>query len=136
MRIGELSRSTGKSVAALRYYEQIALIVPIDRTDAGYRDYEPDAIERVRFITQAQDRGFTLREIKAIFLLCESGQAPCPSVARAARGKVKRLEKQIAQLQARRDALIETVRLCESGWPGESPFCPSLSASKSNLGSE
>ncbi len=136
MRIGELSRSTGKSVAALRYYEQIALIVPLERTQAGYRDYAPDVVERVRFIVQAQERGFTLREIKAVLALLERGQVPCPGVAKAARRKIQRLEERIAQLQARRAALAEAVQLWESGSLGESRFCPLLGASKSNSGSE
>lgn len=136
MRIGELSRSTGKSVAALRYYEQITLIVPLDRTQAGYRDYAPDVVERVRFIVQAQERGFTLREIKAILSLCERGQVPCSSVAKAARRKVERLEKLITQLQARHAALTKAVQLWESGSLGDAPFCPLLGASKSNSGSE
>ncbi len=136
MRIGELSRATGKSVAALRYYEEIALIVALDRTQAGYRDYAPDVAERVHFIIQAQEHGFTLREIKAVLSLAERGQVPCSSVALAARRKVERLEKQIVQLQDRRAVLIEAVRLWESGLLGEAPFCPLLGASKPNQGSE
>lgn len=50
MRIGELARRTSKSVAALRYYEQVGLLAPSQRTEAGYRDYPPQTEERVRFI--------------------------------------------------------------------------------------
>lgn len=81
MRIGELAKLAGKSVAALRYYEQVGLLSSPLRSEAGYREYSPETVERVRFIVQAQDRGFSLREIKAVlkpqrhreYSLCKRG---------------------------------------------------------------
>jgi DNA-binding transcriptional MerR regulator/glutaredoxin len=120
----------GKSVAALRYYEQVGLLVPSLRTEAGYREYSPETVERVRFIVQAQMRGFSLREIKAVLKLSDTGSTPCASVAEAARRKVERLEKQIAQLHQRRAVLLDAVRLWESGSLAEDPFCPMLNLSE------
>jgi DNA-binding transcriptional MerR regulator len=119
-------------VAALRYYEQIGLLIPSLRTEAGYRKYSPETVERVRFIVQAQERGFSLREIKTVLALSDNGQTPCASVAKAARRKVERLEKQIAQLQERRAVLAEAVRLWEAGSLEATPFCPMLNISELN----
>lgn len=130
MRIGELAKLAGKSVAALRYYEQIGLLSSPLRSEAGYREYSPETVERVRFIIQAQERGFSLQEIKAVLKLSDAGNTPCASVAKAARRKVERLEKRIAQLQERRDVLAEAVRLWESGLLAEAPFCPMLNVSE------
>lgn len=135
MRIGALARLTGKSVAALRYYEQVGLLVPSSRTEADYREYSADAVERVRFIVQAQERGFALREIQTVLTLYGKGQTPCPSVAQAARHKVDRLDKQIVQLHRQRDLLAEAVRLWESGSLKDAPFCPMLN-SESNQGGD
>ena len=132
MQIGELARATGKSVAALRYYEQIGLISSPQRSEAGYRQYSPDTVERLHFIVRAQERGFSLREIKTVLALSERGQTPCPTVARAARRKVQRIEKQIVQLQQRRSLLTEALRLWENGSPETAPFCPLLNLSQSN----
>lgn len=137
MRIGELAKLTGKSVAALRYYEQVGLLASPQRTEAGYREYSAETVERVRFIVHAQERSFSLREIKTILALSDKGRMPCASVAKAACKKVERLEKRIAQLQARRALLVEAVRLwdsgsLESGSPNEAPFCPMLNVSESN----
>lgn len=136
MRIGGLARLTEKSVAALRYYEQGGLLTPSSRSEADYREYSPDAVERVRFIVQAQERGFALREIKTVLALCEKGQTPCPSVAQAARQKVERLDKQIVQLQKRRAVLAEAVRLWESGLLKDAPFCPMLNVSEKDEGGD
>ncbi len=132
MRIGELAKLAGKSVAALRYYEQIGLLVPSQRSEAGYREYSPETVERVRFIVQAQERGFSLQEIKAVLKLSDTGSAPCASVAKAARRKVERLEKRITQLQERHAVLTEAVRLWEFGLLADAPFCPMLNISESD----
>ena len=128
MRIGELARRTGKSVAALRYYEQVGLLDPSQRTEAGYRDYPPQTEKRVRFIASAQERGFSLREIKAVLALSDTGRAPCAGVVRVAYKKVERLDRRIAQLQERRDLLAQAVQLHERGLLAEAPFCPVLNS--------
>lgn len=118
MRIGQLAERMGKSVAALRFYEQSGLLPAAERTEASYREFAPDSVERIRFITQAQERGFSLREIRTVLSLHDQGTCPCESVASAIRREVVRLDGQIAQLQARRALLSGTVRLWESGSPG------------------
>ncbi len=132
MQIGELARATGKSVAALRYYEQIGLIYSSQRTAAGYRQYAPTTVERVRFIVRAQERGFSLQEIKTVLALSERGQTPCPTVAKAARQKVRKLDQQIVQLKQRRSLLVEAIRLWDAGSLEAAAFCPLLNVSQSN----
>jgi MerR family copper efflux transcriptional regulator len=61
--IGQLADRTGFSASALRYYEGIGLVVPVARTDAGYRLYDADAVERLAFIARAKQLGCTLEEI-------------------------------------------------------------------------
>jgi MerR family gold-responsive transcriptional activator of gol and ges genes len=39
MNIGEASKASKVSAKMIRYYEQIGLIPPADRTDSGYRAY-------------------------------------------------------------------------------------------------
>lgn len=136
MRIGELARLTGKSVAALRYYEQTGLLREPLRTQGGYRDYPPGTVERVRFILRAKERGFTLREIAAILSSIDRGKTPCESVARISETKVARLDQQIAKLRKRREGLTEAVRLWQSGLLRDGDFCPMLSISESGAGNE
>lgn len=126
MQIGELARRTGKSVAALRYYEQSGLLLAPARTEGGYRDYPTETAERVRFIAQAQEWGFTLREIKVVLAEHDQGTCPCEGVAKTIGRKVARLDGQIAQLQARRAVLSNAVRLWESGRLEDAPYCALL----------
>lgn len=62
MRIGELADNVGVNTKTVRYYESIGLMPEPDRTRSGYRDYGPDALERLQFIRDAQASGLTLAD--------------------------------------------------------------------------
>ena len=128
MRIGELARLTGKSVATLRYYEQLGLLPVPARTESGYRAFPPETVERVRFIGQAQERGFSLEEIARVLTLHDMGESPCGRVVETARQKLRDLETLIAELRERHATLSTALRRWESGGVAEGPFCPILSA--------
>jgi DNA-binding transcriptional MerR regulator len=67
LKVGELARETGKTVRALHLYEELGLLKPAQRTEGGFRLYAPDARERIRWIGNLQDMGFSLTEIQ-VFL--------------------------------------------------------------------
>jgi DNA-binding transcriptional MerR regulator len=54
MRIGQLAAQAGYSVRTIRFYEQSGLLPTPDRTSGGYRDYDQDAVTRLRFVRSAQ----------------------------------------------------------------------------------
>ena len=45
--IGQVAERTGFTASALRYYEELGLVAPTDRTPAGYRVYDEDALLRL-----------------------------------------------------------------------------------------
>ena len=61
--IGEVADRTGFTTSALRYYEGRGLVVPVTRTDSGYRVYDDDAVARLAFIARAKQLGCSLDEI-------------------------------------------------------------------------
>lgn len=68
-RIEEVAKRTGLTKRAIRYYEEMELIKPV-RTDAGYRLYSEDDIEKILKIRSYRDSlGFTLTEVRDIFEL-------------------------------------------------------------------
>ena len=48
MRIGEVAQASGTTTKTLRYYEEFGLLPAADRTPAGYRDYGPEVLDRLR----------------------------------------------------------------------------------------
>jgi DNA-binding transcriptional MerR regulator len=61
--IGQVAKRTGFTASALRYYEDVGLVTPATRTDAGYRIYDDDAVSRLAFIARAKQLGCSLDEI-------------------------------------------------------------------------
>ena len=92
MTIGEVSRLTGVSVRALQYYDKIGLLSPSVRTEAGYRLYGDESLERLQQILLFRALEFSLGEIAAIL------ESPAFNRERA-------LEQQIELLTLRRDHL-------------------------------
>ena len=65
-KIGDLARSTGKSVRALHLYEELGLLTPTARSHGGFRLYDDSAFTRIRWIDLLQKSGFTLHQIQTL----------------------------------------------------------------------
>jgi DNA-binding transcriptional MerR regulator len=63
--VGELARQTGLSVRTLHYYEEVGLLTPSGRTEAGYRLYSEADVARLQQIKSLRQVGFALEEIRA-----------------------------------------------------------------------
>ena len=76
MKIGELSRKTGKTVRALHLYEERGLLVP-QRCAGGFRLYGADELARVYWIGKLQDLGFKLAQISGLLsAVAQADKAP------------------------------------------------------------
>jgi DNA-binding transcriptional MerR regulator len=75
MRIGELSAKAGVNVQTIRFYEREKLLRKPVRTESGYRMFEETDLERVRFIKDSQQLGFSLKEIKELLEIHESAKS-------------------------------------------------------------
>ena len=82
MTIGEVAQAAGVATPTLRYYEQEGLLIPTTRSPAGYRLYDAQAVERLRFIRSAQAVGFTLEDIRALGRLERERGAQCKAEVR------------------------------------------------------
>lgn len=75
MRIGELSAKAGVNVQTIRFYEREKLLRKPVRTSSGYRAFAEADLERVRFIKDSQQLGFTLKEIKELLEIHEAAKS-------------------------------------------------------------
>jgi len=64
LQIGEVADRVGLSLRTVRYYEEMGLLVPADRTEGGFRLYTDEHVERLRLIKQMKPLGFTVQEIR------------------------------------------------------------------------
>jgi DNA-binding transcriptional MerR regulator len=110
MRIGQLARTAGVSVDTIRYYEKIGLMPRVHRTASGYREYPPEAANRIRVIRNAVQLGFPLKEIAAVLRVRDAGGAPCRQVRDYARGLVSEIDRKIGNLRNERHAMLAMIR--------------------------
>ena len=65
-KVGALARATGLTVRTLHYYDQIGLLTPSRRTDAGHRLYDADDVARLYRISLLRGLGFPLDQITGV----------------------------------------------------------------------
>ena len=69
MNIGEAARAVGLPVKTVRYYDEITLVSPIERSRSGYREYSRTELSKLIFAKRARAFGFSIdetRELKAL----------------------------------------------------------------------
>ena len=68
MQIGRFARRAGVSVRAIRYYEELGLLIPDSHSSGGFRLYGSDNFKRLQVINFLKDLGLSLTEIRQILL--------------------------------------------------------------------
>lgn len=122
--IGALAHAADVGVETIRFYERKGLIPEPPRTQAGYRQYPSDSVDRVMFVRRAQRLGFALREISELLELRVDEVAACGSVEAQAREKLEQVAGKIEALQLIETALQNLVEACKSREP--TGACPIL----------
>ena len=112
MKIGTLARRAGVAIDTVRYYEREGLLPAPARLPSGYRDYDDDAVERLRFIRRAKALGFTLGEIQELLQLSARREEDMAGMKAAAIQKLADVDAKLAELQRIRQGLTELVESC------------------------
>ncbi|HYL97472.1 MAG TPA: MerR family transcriptional regulator [Blastocatellia bacterium] len=116
MRIGQVASAAGVSVDAVRYYEKRGLLQRAARSEAGYRLFTEDAVERIRFIKEAQETGFSLDEVR--ILLGGGGAEACRRTRDLLQAKLEQVGQRIALLRGFKRTLSEHLKKCENELAG------------------
>jgi MerR family copper efflux transcriptional regulator len=124
-RVGEVAAQAGVSVDTVRYYERRQLLPRALRTRGGYRVFNVEAVERIRFIKQAQDIGLSLTEIGEL-LSNGGGASECRRVRDLLRAKLTELDERLKTLRDFRRTLTHYLAECEGelNKQGEAAACP------------
>jgi Hg(II)-responsive transcriptional regulator len=116
MTISRAAEQAGVGVETIRFYERRGLIEqPARPRSGGYRFYDDEVVERIHFIRQAQELGFSLREITELLSLRADPAADCGDVRTQAVSKLEEVDRKIAQLHHIRAALNELIASCPGG---------------------
>lgn len=115
MKIGELAKQAGTTPETVRYYERLELLPPPLRTKSNYRDYAPDAVERLSFIRHARELGFELSDIRSLIALGEMPDRTCEDVDEIANNHLDQVEQKLRRLTSLRDGLSALISTCRGG---------------------
>jgi MerR family copper efflux transcriptional regulator len=110
--IGQLADRAHTTPETIRFYERRGLLRPPPRDDSGYRRYGEQSLRELAAIRSWRRLGFSLDEIESVLDALRDGPAACDPVAEVARDHVRELDRLIATLQRRRDALAGAIDDC------------------------
>lgn len=121
-RISEVAERTGFTPATLRYYEELGIVPPAGRTDAGYRLYDDRAVARLSFVGRAKQLGLRLEQVGDLAELWDGDE--CGPVQRRmaafVAAKLAETRARVAELTVLGDQL-EAVAARLAAAPGEGP---------------
>lgn len=113
--IGELAKRTGVKVPTIRFYEQIGLLDPPQRTDGNQRRYGGPEVERLNFIRHARELGFEVEDIRELLAMSGQPQASCHQADSIAQNHLREIDRRIASLTTLRRELGRMVDECGHG---------------------
>ncbi|TAK48841.1 MAG: Cu(I)-responsive transcriptional regulator [Betaproteobacteria bacterium] len=123
MNIGHTARASGVSAKMIRHYEGIGLIPRASRTGSGYRTYNAKDVHTLRFIRQARNLGFSIRQIEELLGLWRNQRRPSSKVKALALAHIEELDARIGELEAMKQTLQALALHCHGD---ERPECPIL----------
>ncbi len=107
--VGELSRVAGVTVRTLHHYDEIGLLSPSGRSEAGYRLYDYEDLTRLQEILVWRQLGFSLQEIRPLL------DDPAHDRAAALRQQRELVELELERLGATARALDAALDAEEKG---------------------
>jgi MerR family transcriptional regulator, copper efflux regulator len=111
--IARAARQAGVGVETIRFYERRGLIEqPLKPQGSGFRVYSLEQVKRIKFIRQAQQIGFSLREIQELLSLRADPAADCSMVRQQAIAKLEEVKRKIEQLHHIGAALQALIAVC------------------------
>ena len=95
--ISQVSRQFGVRASALRYYEQIGILAPVNRV-SGQRRYDVASLRRLAVVQRARDAGFALEDIRELFTAFRPGTPASQRWRQVSLRKLAEIEDAIARL--------------------------------------
>lgn len=112
MKIGEISKKTGLSVDAIRFYEKSGLIKRLSRTSGGYREFNSDAVASIEFISHCRSLDIPIIEIKKLLNVRSGSEKSCRQANEVIDEQLKKLRIRIKELKKLEKNLSQIRSVC------------------------
>lgn len=104
MNIGKAAELTGLKPKTIRYYEDIALLVP-DRKPNGYRDYSDAHINILNFLKVSRSLGFSIENCRALLGMYQDEARESKNVKQMVAEQIIKLDRIIVDSQQMKTTL-------------------------------
>ena len=111
LKISDLARQAGKRASAIRYYEEIGLLPRAERV-SGRRRYDETSLHRLALIQRARQLGFTLAEIRELFLGFRPGVSASQRWRALSQRKMAELDELLRSIRTMQKLLNEMMTRC------------------------
>jgi len=119
--IGEAAAASGVSAKMIRYYEEVGLMAPAGRSDAGYRRYGEAEVQTLHFLRRARSLGFSVAQMRELLALWRDENRASADVKRLALAHAAQLEEKAHAITEMGRALRHLAERCEGN---HRPGCP------------
>ena len=124
--IGGVAERLGVSTRTIKYYEELGLVSPENRSPGGFRLYNPSDVERLQRILRLKGMGFSLAAIREFLTVRDAAreatrEAVLAETTEHLRSREREVAKRIAKTredlksaEALREELQRDITLCEA----------------------
>ena len=124
MKIGKVAETAGLPVKTVRYYDEIGLVSPDERTPNGYRRYARSDLAKLVLVRRARAFGFSIDQTRELLSLYEDKDRTSADVKRIAQKRLAQIRSRLRELKRLGTELDRLVVSCEGD---HRPDCPILS---------
>lgn len=109
MQVADVAKKLAVTPETVRYYTREGLLKPATDKTNGYRHYSNTDSDRLRFIVNARQLGFSVADIKAILAKADSGETPCPKVRELIEQRLQETEARFREIKALRGRMKKAI---------------------------
>lgn len=110
--ISEVARQVGLRPSAIRYYEQMGILLPAPRR-GGQRRYGPETLYRLAIVQRARRTGFSLEEIRRLFFGFRRITPASERWRSLSRQKLAELDGMLEQIRGMQQLLQQMMDRCQ-----------------------
>tara|TARA_Y100000994_G_C15638905_1_gene420399 strand:- start:792 stop:1181 length:390 start_codon:yes stop_codon:yes gene_type:complete len=121
MNIGKVAKLSNLTIKAVRYYDNVGLVKPIQSISTGYRDYTKEEVAKLKFIGKARKFDFSINECKELLSLYEDKNRTSKEVKKITLEKISQIDIKLKDLNDLRKELSFLASNCHGD---DRPNCP------------
>ncbi|MBW1605030.1 MerR family transcriptional regulator [Lactobacillus sp. Sy-1] len=105
MRITEVAKRFSITTQTLRYWERIGLLTNVKKDASGYRNYDDDNLEQLKFVTCMRNNGMSIAALQNYLALFKQGPATLGKRKKIIRDQIYNIDHQIDSLNEAKQML-------------------------------